>query len=127
MRRARLRGLDVSVQAQVIELLHAFRQRDGLPLLFVTHNLALVPSVSDRMTMMQSGRIVEQLPSSGLRQAVHPHTKALLEGRAQPFWDVNRSPPTGFRWVDSRRAIADPLAPAVSCALASCSAARYAR
>jgi peptide/nickel transport system ATP-binding protein len=52
-------ALDVSVQAAIVELLAGLRAREGLALLFVTHNLPLIRSIADRVAVMQSGRIVE--------------------------------------------------------------------
>lgn len=78
----------------MIALLRELRQREGLPLLFVTpHPLALVPTVNDRVTVMHSGRIVEQLPSSGLRQATHPYTQALLAAVPALIGPANGAPP----------------------------------
>jgi len=73
-----LSSLDVSVQAQILTLLQDLRRQEGVSLLFVTHNLALVPYVSDRALVMQDGRIVEDLPSRRLEAAVNPYTRALL-------------------------------------------------
>lgn len=73
-----LSGLDVSVQAQMLQLLQQLRQENGLSLLFVTHNLALVPYVSDRVLVMQAGRVVEELPAQALDTASHPYARALL-------------------------------------------------
>lgn len=74
-----LSGLDVSIQAEIRSLLRALRQEEGLSLLFVTHNLALVPSVADRVLVMHRGRVVEALSTSSLEQALDPYTRALLD------------------------------------------------
>jgi len=52
-------ALDVSVQATIVDLLHRLRAEMGLSLIFVTHNLALIRSIADRVAVMQAGRIVE--------------------------------------------------------------------
>jgi peptide/nickel transport system ATP-binding protein len=73
-------ALDVSVQAAVIELLAELRSRDDLALLFVTHNLALVRAIADRVAVMQAGRIVETGPSERVLEAPGAaYTRSLLD------------------------------------------------
>ncbi len=72
-------ALDVSVRAQVLELLHNLAQRDGLAYLFISHDLSVVQRVSDRVLVMQQGQIVER----GHTQSVfsdpqHPYTQQLI-------------------------------------------------
>jgi len=72
-------ALDVPIQAQVLNLLKDLQQRLGLTYLFVSHNLAVVDYVADRIAVMCAGRIVELAPRRTLfRDPQHPYTKALL-------------------------------------------------
>jgi peptide/nickel transport system ATP-binding protein len=82
-------ALDVSVQAQVLNLLKDLQQKLGLTLLFVSHNLAVVDYIADRIAVMCAGRMVEMAPCTELfRRPVHPYTKALF--KAVPFPDPRR-------------------------------------
>jgi peptide/nickel transport system ATP-binding protein len=72
-------ALDVSVQAQVLNLMMDLQDRYGLSYLFVSHDLAVVNLMCDDVLVLQSGRVVEQGPASPIfRHAEHPYTRALL-------------------------------------------------
>ncbi len=72
-------ALDVSIQAQIVNLFETLRDRLGLTYLFVAHDLAVVRHLSDRIAVMYLGRIVEIAPKLSLYAApLHPYTRALL-------------------------------------------------
>jgi len=72
-------ALDVSIQAQVLNLFMELRERLGLTYLFISHNLAVVEHLSDRVAIMYLGRLVEVAPAEELfRRPSHPYTQALL-------------------------------------------------
>jgi oligopeptide/dipeptide ABC transporter ATP-binding protein len=80
-------ALDVTVQAQVLELLCAVRERTGVASLFVTHDLAALAPMADRVAVMYAGRIVEQAPARELfASPYHPYTAGLL--RCVPRLDL---------------------------------------
>jgi len=106
-------SLDVSVQAQILNLLEDAKQRFGLSMLFIAHDLAVVKNVSDRLAVMYLGRICEIAPSDRFHvHAAHPYTAALLaavpEATPQPKRRIGRAlkgeipspldPPSGCRF-----------------------------
>ncbi|MCS2170533.1 microcin C ABC transporter ATP-binding protein YejF [Scandinavium sp. TWS1a] len=73
-------ALDVSVQAQILQLLRELRQELNMGLLFITHNLSIVRKLADNVAVMQNGRCVEQRDARSLfRQPEHPYTIKLLD------------------------------------------------
>ena len=73
-------ALDVSVQAQVLNLLNELKERHGYTYLFITHDLSVVKFLSDRILVMEKGRIVEQGPADKLfAHPQHPYTQRLLD------------------------------------------------
>ena len=72
-------ALDVSIQAQVLNLMNDLRKELGLTILFIAHDLSVVKYFSERVAVMNKGRIVEMAPSELLyKNPVHPYTKSLL-------------------------------------------------
>ena len=78
-------ALDVSIQAQILNLLKDLRNELGLTYLFVSHNLAVVDYIADRIAVMCRGRLVELAPRDLLfRAPIHPYTRALLAAVPEP-------------------------------------------
>ncbi|MDB5548045.1 MAG: microcin transporter ATP-binding protein [Tardiphaga sp.] len=81
-------ALDVSVQAQVLELLDSIQQRLGVALLFITHDLRVAAQICDDVAVMQQGRIVEQGPAAQvLTNPQQAYTKQLLDAAPGRGWD----------------------------------------
>jgi ABC-type glutathione transport system ATPase component len=81
-------ALDVSVQAQVLELLDEIQQRLGIALLFITHDLRVAAQICDDVAVMQHGRVVEQGPAAEvLTNPQQAYTRALLDAAPGRGWD----------------------------------------
>ncbi|HKH00252.1 MAG TPA: oligopeptide/dipeptide ABC transporter ATP-binding protein [Bradyrhizobium sp.] len=105
-------ALDVSIRAQILNLLEDMKTRFGLTLLFIAHDLAVVKAVSDRVAVMYLGRLCEVGPSEQLfARPAHPYTALLIEAIPVPDPDVRpaesvavgeppspMSPPSGCRF-----------------------------
>ena len=93
-------ALDVSIKAQIINLLMDLQRDMGLAILFISHDLSVIRALTDRVAVMQSGRIVEQAPTEALfAGAHHPYSRALLD--AIPVLNPSQR---------RRRAFPDPVA-----------------
>ncbi len=93
-------ALDVTIQAQIIDLLLELRRERQLSIVLITHDLAVVAGSCDRVVVMYAGRVVETAPASALfEQPAHPYTRALLKSvprvdtRGQRLWSIEGMPP----------------------------------
>jgi oligopeptide/dipeptide ABC transporter ATP-binding protein len=92
-------NLDVTIQAQYLEVLKDIQQKSGVALIFVTHNLGIVAKMCDKMAVMYAGKIVEHGAVRDLfRDAKHPYTQALLGsmpklGSKEPLFAIPGQPP----------------------------------
>ena len=92
-------NLDVTIQAQYLDLLKDIQRETGVALIFVTHNLGIVAKMCDRVAVMYAGKIVEQAPVRQLFDAPkHPYTRALLGsmpklGNKEPLYSIRGQPP----------------------------------
>jgi peptide/nickel transport system ATP-binding protein/oligopeptide transport system ATP-binding protein len=105
-------ALDVSVQAQIIRLLLDLKEKLGLALLFISHDLSLVRLISDRILVMYLGKVVESgTPQALFEDPKHPYTRALLA--SIPTLNRNRRP------VALKGEIPSPVDLPAGCAFAS--------
>jgi oligopeptide/dipeptide ABC transporter ATP-binding protein len=105
-------ALDVSIQGQVVNLLLDLQERHGISYLFITHNLAVVRCISQRIAVMYLGEIVELGPSERVyNEPAHPYTQALLSAIPEPDPDVERR----RERIVLRGELPDPAAPPPGC------------
>ena len=103
-------ALDVSVQAQILNLLQKLRRDLGLTYLFIAHDLSVVRHIADRVAVMYVGKIVEMAPVDRLyAQPAHPYTEALLAAAPPPDPDRRKAP------LLLQGEVADPSAPPPGC------------
>ena len=93
-------SLDVTIQAQYLNLLKDIQQRSGLAMIFITHNIGIVAKMCDQVAVMYAGKLVERAPVRTLfNQPAHPYTEALLHAvpriteRSARLWSIEGQPP----------------------------------
>ncbi|KTR95342.1 ABC transporter [Microbacterium testaceum] len=109
-------ALDVTVQAEVLDVLRAMQERTGVAVLLVTHNMGVIADIADRVAVMRQGEIVETGSVEQILSApAHPYTQALLGSML-----VGREPltPLGVGGVDANATASGPVDPAVALAIA---------
>jgi peptide/nickel transport system ATP-binding protein len=103
-------ALDVSIQAQTLNLLQDLQEEFNLTYLFVAHDLSVVEHISDRVAVMYIGRVVELGPTEDLYQRpLHPYTEALLAAVPKPDPSIRQ------RRLLLRGEVADPSNPPSGC------------
>ncbi len=106
-------ALDVSVQAQVLNLLDALKEQFGLTYIFISHDLSVVESVSDRVAVMYFGRMAELGPAKEIfRRPLHPYTELLMRSAPAPGRHELMS-------EDASAELPDPYNPPAGCAFAA--------
>lgn len=103
-------ALDISIQAQILNLLADLRAELGLTYLFISHNLNVVQSIADRIAVMYLGKLVEVAPAGDLfRAPKHPYTRALLSANPIPDPDIPLQP------ITLKGELPSPLDPPAGC------------
>lgn len=112
-------ALDVTIQAQILELLDAQRKSSGLSILLITHDLGIVAERADYTAVMYAGQVVESAPTAALLEAPrHPYTQALLASLPQ-YADPGKPLPTVAGQLNARAASAGGCSFAERCPLAT--------
>lgn len=108
-------SLDVSVQAQILNLLEETKERHGLSMVFIAHDVAVVKNVSDRVMVMYLGKTCEVLPSAEMHvRAAHPYTRLLLS--SLPGEEAVEADPVGEPASENRSVdLPSPLNPPSGC------------
>ncbi len=107
-------ALDVSIQAQIINLLRDLRARLNLTMLFISHDLRAVRYLSDEVAVMYLGKIVESAPTDLLfKHPAHPYTQALLSSVPKPRWAASE------RAAEIKGEVPSPLNPPAGCSFST--------
>ena len=106
-------ALDVSIQAQILNLIQDLQDQYGLTFMFITHDLSVVRHISDQICVMYMGNLVEKSPAKELfRNPLHPYTKALLS--AIPSVDIHAP----MKRIILKGEVTSPIEPAPGCRFA---------
>ncbi len=106
-------ALDVSIQAQILNLMQDLQEDLGLTYMFITHDLSVVKHISDNINVMYVGQIVEKAPANKLfKNPYHPYTQALLSAIPVPSLDYNKER------ILLKGEIASPIEPKPGCRFA---------
>ena len=106
-------ALDVSIQAQILNLMKDIQEKEGLTYIFITHDLSVVNHFADDIAVMYMGRMVEKAPAEELfEHPVHPYTRALLS--AIPVPDIH----TEMKRIVLKGEVTSPIEPKPSCRFA---------
>ncbi len=109
-------ALDVSVQAQILNLLKVIQRETGVAYLFITHDLSVVGYLADRVAVMYLGKIVEEAPAQELfANPVHPYTKALLAAAPRLEEDAKGGLKPSITTGNLQGEVPSPLAPPPGC------------
>jgi peptide/nickel transport system ATP-binding protein len=107
-------ALDVSIQAQILNLLQDLQERYDLTYLFITHDLSVVKHISDEIAVMYLGQLIERAPTRELfKKPVHPYTQALLSAIPVPKAGERK------RRIILRSEVSSPVNPKPGCRFAS--------
>lgn len=103
-------ALDVSIQAQILNLMQDLQEQKGLTYVFITHDLSVVRYISDEICVMYLGQMVEKAPAATLfARPLHPYTKALLS--AIPIPDIHQK----RKFVQLKGEVTSPIEPKPGC------------
>jgi peptide/nickel transport system ATP-binding protein len=109
-------ALDVSIQAQILNLLQDLQQEFGLTYLFVAHDLSVVEHISDRVAVMYVGKLAEVADTEELfLRPLHPYTEALLSAVPKPNPHLRRRQTGASQRIVLRGEVADPANPPAGC------------
>ncbi|MEO9339633.1 ABC transporter ATP-binding protein [Mesorhizobium sp. SB112] len=105
-------ALDVTIQAQILELIKTLQEEEGMSVLFITHDMGVVAEISDRTVVMYKGEAVETGTTEDIfASANHPYTRALLSAVPQLGSMTGTNKPLRFPIVDLKTGMAEPVKP----------------
>ncbi|TVQ37110.1 MAG: ABC transporter ATP-binding protein [Spirochaetaceae bacterium] len=104
-------ALDVTIQAQILELMRELRERIGMSILFITHDLSVIAEMADRVVVMYSGKLVEQADVESLfHDPQHPYTRGLIGSRPSADQEQDLEPTNGRKRLPFiRGSVPNPL------------------